>query len=68
MPNIQFSELDAIGKRAVFWIAEEAKTVSASVIASAVHIGEIWEAAAFMKQFQTGTPERTALVECHQHM
>lgn len=63
MPKIQFSDLDSADKRAVFWLADEAKTVTSLITDAANHIGEIWEAAAFMKQFPEGTVERATLAE-----
>lgn len=63
MPKVQFSDLDSTSKRAVFWLADEGKTVTSSVTSATTHIGEIWEAAAFMKQFPEGTAERATLSE-----
>jgi hypothetical protein len=63
MPIVQFSDLDSIDKRAVFWLADQAKTVTSLITDAATHIGEIWEAAAFMKQFSEGTVERATLAE-----
>lgn len=63
MPKVQFSDLDSTGKHMVFWLADEAKTVTSFITDAAAHIGEIWEAAVFMKQFPEGTAERTALAE-----
>lgn len=63
MPTIKFSDLDSTEKRAVFWLADEAETLTPNITAAASHIGEIWEAAAFMKEFPKGTPQHTALAE-----
>lgn len=63
MPKIKFSDLDRTGKSAVFWLADEAKTLTAFVTASATHVGEILEATAFMKEFREGTVERAALAD-----
>ncbi|WP_295997169.1 hypothetical protein [Rugamonas sp.] len=63
MPKINFADLDSTGKRMVFWLADEAKTVTSLITDAATHIGEIWEAAAFMKQFPEGTAERATLAE-----
>lgn len=63
MLKVQFSDLDSTGKKLVFWVADEAKTVTSFVTAAAAHMGEIWEAAAFMKQFPEGTAERATLAE-----
>lgn len=63
MSKVEFSDLDSTGKRAVCWLADEAKTVTSFITAAAAHVGEVWEAAAFMKQFPEGTAERAALAE-----
>lgn len=63
MPKIQLSNLAPTDKKAVFQVADEAKTLTAFVTAAASHVGEIWEAAAFMKQFPEGTAERATLAE-----
>lgn len=63
MPKIQFSDLDSTEKRAVCWIADEAKTVTSFATAAVARVGEILEAAAFMKQFPEGTAERATLAE-----
>jgi hypothetical protein len=63
MPKIKFSDLDSTEKHTVFWLADEAETLTPNITAAASHVGEIWEAAAFMKEFQKGTPEHTALAE-----
>jgi hypothetical protein len=63
MPKIQFADLGSADKRAVFWLADEAKTVTSLITDAATHIGEIWEATAFMKQFPEGTAERVTLAE-----
>ncbi|MBZ2207670.1 hypothetical protein [Massilia soli] len=63
MRNIKFSNLDPTTKHAVFWLADEAETLTAVVTAAAYHIGEIFEAAAFLKEFPKGTEAHTALAE-----
>ena len=62
MPKIQFSDLDPTSKRAVCWLADEAKTVT-SFVTAAAHIGEVLEAAAFMREFPEGTTERAMLAD-----
>jgi hypothetical protein len=63
MPKIKFSDLDSTEKRAVFWLADEAETLTPNITAAASHVGEIWEAAVFMKQFPKGTAEHTTLAD-----
>lgn len=63
MPKIKFSDLDPTNKKAVFWVADEAKTLTSFVTAAAAHVGEILEAAAFMKEFPEGTAERATLAD-----
>lgn len=63
MKKINFSALDLTGKRAVFWLANEAETLTAFVTAATVHPGELLEAAAFMREFPKGTAARTTLAE-----
>jgi hypothetical protein len=63
MPKIQFSELDLAGKRAVFWLAEEAETLTTYITAAASHIGEIFESVAFMKDFPKGNAAHTTMVD-----
>lgn len=61
MPRVKFSDLDLSDKHAVFWLADQADTLTPNVTAAAVHVGELWEAAAFMKAFPKWTAEHTAL-------
>lgn len=63
MPEIQLCDLDPTDKRAASWVADQAETLTVFVTAAASHIGEIWEAAAFMKEFPDGTTERSALAD-----
>lgn len=63
MKQIQFSDLDLTDKRAVFWLADKAETLTAFVTAAAVHPGELLEAAALMREFPKGTAAHTTLVE-----
>lgn len=61
MPKIKFSDLDSAEKRAAFWLADEAETLTPTIIAAATHIGELWEAEALMKEFPKGTAAHTTL-------
>lgn len=63
MPRVKFSDLDLTDKHAVIWLADQADALTPNVTAAAVHVGEIWEAAAFMKAFPKGTAEHTALAD-----
>lgn len=63
MPKINFNDLDATAKSAVFWLADQADTVTILVTDSASHAGEIWAAAAFMKEHPKGSPSHTAMSE-----
>lgn len=63
MPKIKFSDLDPTGKRDVFWLADEADTLTPNITAAASHVGEIWEAAAFMKEYPKGSAAHTALAD-----
>jgi len=61
MPKLDFSDLDSCGKYAVFWLANEAETISPNVTDAASHPGEILEAVAFMKKYPKGTAPHSAL-------
>ena len=63
MPKFKFSDLDLAGMHAVFWLAKEANTTTSFITASVSHIGEIWEAAAFMRKFSEASKERSVMVE-----
>ncbi len=63
MQNIKFSDLDPTDKRAVFWLADEAETLTAIITAAATNPGELLEAAAFMREFPKGTAAHTTLAE-----
>lgn len=63
MTKVDFCDLSATAKSAVFWVADQAETTTASVTNSASHVGEIWAAAAFMKKHPKGTLLHTALAE-----
>lgn len=63
MPKVHFHDLDATAKSTVFWLADQAETVTALVTDSVSHAGEIWEAAAFMKDHARGSAPHTALAE-----
>lgn len=61
MPKIHFNALDSTSKRAVFWLADEAETLTTFVTESASHAGEILEAAAFMRQYPRGSAPHAML-------
>lgn len=61
MPKINFSDLDSCGKYAVFWLANEAETITPNVTNAASHPGEILEAVAFMKDYPKGSAPHAAL-------
>lgn len=63
MPKIKFSDLDPDGKKAVFWLADEADTLTPNITAAASHVGEIWEAVAFLKGHPKGSLAHTALAD-----
>lgn len=55
MKKLKFSELDAAQKRAVSWLADEAGTITPTILAATAHVGELWEAKAFLMHFTKGT-------------
>lgn len=57
----QFSELDAMQKRLVQRLADEAETLTPIITASAAHIGELWEAQAFFLSYPKGTTQHSHL-------
>lgn len=61
MQKIHFNALDAGSKRAVFWLADEAETLTTSIAESATHVGEILEAAAFMREYPRGSAPHAIL-------
>jgi hypothetical protein len=63
VPKIKFSDLDSTEKRLVSWVADEAKTLTPNITAAACLIGEIWEAASFMKEYPKGSAAHTALAD-----
>lgn len=63
MRKVHFRDLDATAKRTVFWLADQAETVTALITDSVSHAAEIWEAAAFMKEYPHGSAPHTALAE-----
>lgn len=63
MVKVRFSDLDPVGKRAVFWLANQANTLTALITESALHPGEILEAAAFMNEHPKGSTPHTILAE-----
>lgn len=62
MTTLNFSELDSNLKRAVFWLADEAGTLTSIILPAVTHVGELWEAKAFLKHFPRGTVEHEQLV------
>jgi len=63
MPKIKFSDLDPTAKRAVFWLADQAGTLTPTIRAAAAHVGELWEAVAFMQEHPEGTAAHATLAE-----
>lgn len=63
MPKVNLFDLDSTAKSTVFWLADQAETVTALVTESVSHVGEIWEAAAFMKEHPRGSAPHAALAE-----
>ncbi len=63
MVTVKFSDLNSVSKRAVFWLANQADTITAFITESASHPGEILEAAAFMSEHPKGSTPHTALAE-----
>jgi hypothetical protein len=63
MRKLKFSELDSAEKRAVFWLADEAKTLTPTILAAVTSVGQIWEAKAFMKHFPKGSASHTTLAD-----
>lgn len=63
MQKLIFSELDASERRAVTWLADEAGTLTPTILSAAAHAGELWEAAAFLKHFPRGTTQHARLVD-----
>lgn len=55
MSKFNFSDLDPASKRTVFWLADQVETATAFITDSVSHVGEIWEAAAFMKAYPKGS-------------
>lgn len=62
MTKVRLADLDLNGKRAVFSLADETETPTPVITAAARHVGEIWEALAFMRTFPKGTQPHMALV------
>jgi hypothetical protein len=63
MSKIKFSELDASEKQSVFWLAEQAEVLTPNVTAAASCIGDIWEAANFMRENPKGSKQHTTLMD-----
>ena len=61
MQKLKFSELDLTQMQAVYWLAHAAETVTPTILAGAVHVGELWEAEAFLKHFPPGTEQHAQL-------
>lgn len=61
MPKIRFFDLSLLEKKTVYWLADEAATLTPTITAAASHIGEIWAAASFMETFPKGTAAHAAL-------
>jgi hypothetical protein len=62
MTKVRLADLDRNGKRAVVWLADESETPTPMITAAATHVGEIWEAFAFVRAFPKGTQQHMALV------
>lgn len=63
MRKIKFSDLDSTEKRTVFWLADQAEALTPNITAAAAHVGEIFEAAAFMKEFPKGSMAHATLAD-----
>ena len=63
MNTLKFSELDAVQMRLVFSLADEAETLTPLILASASHIGELWEAKAFLKRFPRRSAQHSQLTD-----
>jgi hypothetical protein len=61
MRKLKFSELDPNQKRLVSWLANEAGTLMPTILGAAGHIGELWEAKAFLKHFPKGSAQHAQL-------
>jgi hypothetical protein len=61
MAKIEFHALDSTGKRAIFWLAEEAETLTSMITGAAAHIGEVFEAIAFIKENPKGSAAHAIL-------
>lgn len=63
MRKLKFSELSPTQKRLVFWLADKAETLTPTILDAAEHIGELWEAMAFLRHFPQGDERHTQLVK-----
>lgn len=63
MQNLNFSDLDSTGKRAVYRLADEADTFTTRIPDAASHVGEIYEAVAFMKKYPKGSAAHAMLAD-----
>jgi hypothetical protein len=61
MAKIEFNTLDSAGKRAIFRLAEEAETLPTLITDAALHIGEVFEAVAFIREYSKGSPAHAIL-------
>jgi len=61
MAKINFDALYSIEKRAVFWLADEAETLTTFITESISHSGETMEAVAFLKEHGKGSEQHKIL-------
>jgi len=62
MTIMNYDELDATQKQLVLWFTLERKIPMHCTLAAAGHIGELWEARAFLMHFPKGTIQHDELV------
>lgn len=62
MAKINFNALYSIEKRAVFWLADQADTLTTFITESISHPGEIMEAVAFLNEHYKGSKQHTILI------
>lgn len=63
MENIKFSDCDSSEKQAMFWLSDQAETLTPYITAAASCIGEIWEAVNFMREYPKGSEPHMILAE-----
>lgn len=63
MPKLNFSDLDSMGKRAAYQLADEADTLTTWITDAASHVGEIYEAVAFIKAYPKGSAAHAILTD-----